>query len=49
MVRSAGGVNEDPVTGSAHTFLAPLWSEKLAKKPFMPSKVATVRENSSAT
>ncbi|HCB0967354.1 TPA: PhzF family phenazine biosynthesis protein, partial [Klebsiella quasipneumoniae subsp. similipneumoniae] len=26
------GVNEDPVTGSAHTFLAPLWSEKLAKK-----------------
>ena len=26
------GVDEDPVTGSAHTFLAPLWSEKLAKK-----------------
>lgn len=26
------GVNEDPVTGSAHTFLAPLWSEKLGKK-----------------
>ncbi|AXF65411.1 MULTISPECIES: PhzF family phenazine biosynthesis protein [unclassified Leclercia] len=26
------GVNEDPVTGSAHTFLAPLWSDKLAKK-----------------
>lgn len=26
------GVNEDPVTGSAHTFLAPLWSEKLSKK-----------------
>ena len=25
------GVNEDPVTGSAHTFLAPLWSEKLGK------------------
>jgi predicted PhzF superfamily epimerase YddE/YHI9 len=43
------GVNEDPVTGSAHTFLAPLWSEKLAKKRFMPSKVVTVRENSSAT
>ncbi|MBS0968569.1 MULTISPECIES: PhzF family phenazine biosynthesis protein [Yersiniaceae] len=26
------GVNEDPVTGSAHTFLAPLWGEKLGKK-----------------
>jgi len=26
------GVNEDPVTGSAHTFLAPLWSQKLSKK-----------------
>ncbi|WP_275554753.1 PhzF family phenazine biosynthesis protein [Mixta sp. Marseille-Q2659] len=26
------GVNEDPVTGSAHTFLACLWSEKLGKK-----------------
>ncbi|CAM6397969.1 PhzF family phenazine biosynthesis protein [Enterobacter cloacae] len=26
------GVDEDPVTGSAHTFLAPLWSEKLGKK-----------------
>ncbi|MGN6248672.1 MAG: PhzF family phenazine biosynthesis protein [Ginsengibacter sp.] len=28
----AAGVNEDPVTGSAHTTLAPYWSEKLAKK-----------------
>lgn len=26
------GVNEDPVTGSAHTFLAPLWADKLGKK-----------------
>lgn len=26
------GVNEDPVTGSAHTFLTPLWSKKLAKQ-----------------
>ena len=26
------GVNEDPVTGSAHTSLTPLWSEKLGKK-----------------
>ncbi|MGN6601186.1 MAG: PhzF family phenazine biosynthesis protein [Ginsengibacter sp.] len=28
----AAGVNEDPVTGSAHTTLAPYWSGKLAKK-----------------
>ena len=26
------GVNEDPVTGSAHTTLVPYWSEKLGKK-----------------
>ena len=26
------GVNEDPVTGSAHTTLTPYWSEKLGKK-----------------
>lgn len=26
------GVNEDPVTGSAHTMLAPYWSERLKKK-----------------
>lgn len=26
------GINEDPVTGSAHTSLTPLWSEKLGKK-----------------
>lgn len=25
------GVNEDPVTGSAHTWLAPYWSERLGK------------------
>lgn len=25
------GVNEDPVTGSAHTFLAPFWAERLGK------------------
>lgn len=25
------GINEDPVTGSAHTSLTPLWSEKLGK------------------
>ena len=27
----AVGVNEDPVTGSAHCLLAPYWSAKLAK------------------
>ena len=26
------GIDEDPVTGSAHTVLAPYWSEKLGKK-----------------
>jgi len=26
------GINEDPVTGSAHTVLGPYWSEKLTKK-----------------
>ena len=28
----AKGINEDPVTGSAHCVLAPYWSEKLNKK-----------------
>lgn len=27
----AAGVNEDPVTGSAHSQLIPYWSEKLGK------------------
>lgn len=27
------GVNEDPVTGSAHTILAPLWANYLGKNP----------------
>ncbi|MGB1241505.1 MAG: PhzF family phenazine biosynthesis protein [Chitinophagales bacterium] len=26
------GINEDPVTGSAHTILTPFWSERLGKK-----------------
>ncbi len=29
------GINEDPVTGSAHTSLAPYWSAKLGKTDFM--------------
>lgn len=28
------GIVEDPVTGSAHTFLAPYWAKKLGKKKF---------------
>ena len=28
------GINEDPVTGSAHTRLVPYWSERLNKKTF---------------
>ena len=28
------GVNEDPVTGSAHCFLGPYWFKKLGKKDF---------------
>jgi predicted PhzF superfamily epimerase YddE/YHI9 len=28
------GVNEDPVTGSAHCTLGPYWSTKLAKNEF---------------
>ncbi len=28
------GIDEDPVTGSAHTVLAPYWSEKIKKKQF---------------
>jgi predicted PhzF superfamily epimerase YddE/YHI9 len=31
----AVGVNEDPVTGSSHSFLAPYWSKKLGKNKLM--------------
>jgi len=30
----SAGINEDPVTGSAHTFLVPFWAEKLGKTEF---------------
>lgn len=33
----SAGVNEDPVTGSAHSQLIPFWSEKLNKKKCMPN------------
>lgn len=29
------GINEDPVTGAAHTVLAPYWSETLKKKEML--------------
>jgi PhzF family phenazine biosynthesis protein len=29
------GINEDPVTGSAHCYLAPYWAAKLGKSDFM--------------
>jgi PhzF family phenazine biosynthesis protein len=31
----AAGVNEDPVTGSAHCTLGPFWSRRLGKKEFL--------------
>ncbi|MEW6701444.1 MAG: PhzF family phenazine biosynthesis protein, partial [Bacteroidota bacterium] len=34
------GINEDPVTGSAHTVLVPYWSEKLGKKNFRALQVS---------
>jgi len=36
----AVGINEDPVTGSAHTLLAPLWFEKLGKTGFRAAQVS---------
>ena len=34
MFAPAIGIDEDPVTGSAHTVLAPLWAEKLGTRQF---------------
>jgi PhzF family phenazine biosynthesis protein len=34
----AVGVNEDPITGSAHTFLAPLWAARLGKNVLTASQ-----------
>lgn len=31
----ANGIDEDPVTGSIHTAIAPLWAEKLGKKDIL--------------
>ncbi len=34
------GINEDPVTGSAHTILAPYWSKKLHKNEMNASQIS---------
>jgi PhzF family phenazine biosynthesis protein len=36
----AVGINEDPVTGSAHCALAPFWSEKTGKKQFNSHQIS---------
>ena len=36
----AVGINEDPVTGSAHTMLIPYWSKKLAKKELAAKQIS---------
>ena len=37
----ATGVDEDPVTGSAHTTLTPYWSEKLNKSKLIAKQIST--------
>ena len=39
------GVNEDPVTGSAHTTLTPYWAEKLGKNQLEAIQVSSRRGN----
>jgi len=34
-------VPEDPVTGSAHTFLTPLWADKLGKQEMIAKQIST--------
>ena len=34
------GINEDPVTGSAHCCLAPFWADKLGKETFLARQVS---------
>jgi PhzF family phenazine biosynthesis protein len=36
----AAGINEDPVTGSAHTTMVPYWSEKLGKKELSATQIS---------
>ena len=35
------GINEDPVTGSAHTTLIPYWSKKLNKKKLFAKQISS--------
>jgi len=35
-----GGIDEDPVTGSAHSSLIPLWAEKLGKETMLAKQVS---------
>jgi PhzF family phenazine biosynthesis protein len=37
----AAGIPEDPVTGSAHTTLAPFWAERLATTDFLAHQAST--------
>jgi len=37
----AVGINEDPVTGSAHTLLTPYWAEKLNKKNMTAAQLSS--------
>jgi predicted PhzF superfamily epimerase YddE/YHI9 len=36
----AVGINEDPVTGSAHTLLIPYWAERLHKTEMLSKQVS---------
>ena len=38
------GIDEDPVTGSAHTVLAPYWQKKLNKTTFKGWYIKSTRE-----
>ena len=35
------GINEDPVTGSAHTSLLPIWSKKIGKNKLVANQLST--------
>jgi PhzF family phenazine biosynthesis protein len=37
----SAGINEDPVTGSAHTKLVPYWAEKLGKTSFIAEQISS--------
>ncbi len=39
----SAGIEEDPVTGSAHTFLAPYWAKKLGKTSFRALQASRAR------